>query len=83
MNTMNFEPFPGTPYSDFEECNDFFDLTPTQPILGHDIDPKKLRSLLQSKFGAGAYSILVIQDCFSIIAPRRLSMDEISKCRRG
>ncbi|KAH7138073.1 hypothetical protein B0J11DRAFT_3857 [Dendryphion nanum] len=49
------------------------DLTPTQSIPGRNVDRKKLRSLLQNKFGVGGYDILVIQNTYSIIAPQQLS----------
>ncbi|KAH9880404.1 hypothetical protein IAQ61_000695 [Plenodomus lingam] len=43
--------------SDSDE--DYFELNPTQAISGRNIDPMKLKVLLRTKFGAGAYDMHV------------------------
>ncbi|KAH8766119.1 hypothetical protein F5883DRAFT_556568 [Diaporthe sp. PMI_573] len=53
----------------------------SQDIAVRQIHPRKLSTLLKSRFGPGEYEICVVQNVYSIRAPGRLSLDDIMRCR--
>jgi hypothetical protein len=66
----------------FDKNCDCVNDIPSQVIPGQNIDSRKLAAILRMKFGIGLYDISIMQDSYHIVAPRRLSMDEIAQCRR-
>ena len=66
MTTTSITSFDQTMYFDYEDYRKHsFHLNPVQSISGRNIDQAKLRTVLRSKFGAGAYDILVRLGYFS------------------
>ncbi|KAI3532836.1 hypothetical protein CSPX01_13171 [Colletotrichum filicis] len=53
---------------------------PSQDISARDINPKKLKSLLEDRFASGSYNVHMMHNVYSIRAPRRLSVIEIAQC---
>ncbi|KAI1277692.1 hypothetical protein F5Y07DRAFT_83058 [Xylaria sp. FL0933] len=45
----------------------------TQDISARHISSMKLMAMLRTKFGIGAYDVHMMQNCFYIKAPRKLS----------
>ncbi|KAH8769650.1 hypothetical protein F5882DRAFT_411872 [Hyaloscypha sp. PMI_1271] len=50
-------------------------------IPGRSVHPTKLIAMLRSNFGFGAYAIMMSRNTYTIRTPRRLSADEIARCR--
>ncbi|KAH6674872.1 hypothetical protein B0J14DRAFT_653050 [Halenospora varia] len=50
-------------------------------IPGRSVHPSKLTAMLRSKFGIGAYDIMMARNVYTIRTPRRLSADDIARCR--
>ncbi|KAI1313734.1 hypothetical protein F5Y03DRAFT_106698 [Xylaria venustula] len=53
-----------------------------QDISARHISSTKLMAMLRTKFGIGAYNVHMMQNCFYIKAPRKLSESEIAECRQ-
>ncbi|KAF1960284.1 hypothetical protein CC80DRAFT_590563 [Byssothecium circinans] len=81
MSTFSLPPPMQIRASD-EQLDEFPDISAYQSIPGKTIDSRKLSSFLRTKFGAGAYDVHIMQDSYCILAPRKLSLDEIARCRR-
>ncbi|KAI0976448.1 hypothetical protein F4678DRAFT_225777 [Xylaria arbuscula] len=54
----------------------------TQDISAQHVSSTKLMAMLRTKFGIGAYNVHMMQNCFYIKAPRKLSESEIAECRQ-
>ncbi|KAI0432195.1 hypothetical protein F5Y09DRAFT_160853 [Xylaria sp. FL1042] len=54
----------------------------TQDVSARHISSTKLMAMLRTKFGIGAYDVHMMQNCFYIKAPRKLSKSEIAACRQ-
>ncbi|EPE30999.1 hypothetical protein GLAREA_03966 [Glarea lozoyensis ATCC 20868] len=50
-------------------------------IPGRSVHPGKLTAMLRSNFGFGAYDIMMSRNTYTVRTPRRLSADEIARCR--
>ncbi|TRX91293.1 hypothetical protein FHL15_007898 [Xylaria flabelliformis] len=53
----------------------------TNKILAKTVDFARLLNYLNATFGEGAWEIDLIRGVYCIVAPRKLSKDEIAQCR--
>ncbi|KAK0648664.1 hypothetical protein B0T16DRAFT_371138 [Cercophora newfieldiana] len=55
--------------------------TSSQELPASCTNPLKLIALLREQFGLGRYEVVMSRSVYSIHTPRRLSLDEIARCR--
>ncbi|PMD50656.1 uncharacterized protein K444DRAFT_638002 [Hyaloscypha bicolor E] len=57
------------------------DLASAQELTARNVNPMKLVTLLRVRFGIGRYEIQRMRNVYNIRTPRRLSVEEIARCR--